>query len=245
MILARLFRNVSKQNWFTVSLELLVVVVGIFLGIQATNWNEDRVSRTDGYYYLDLLRGQLDAEIQEREEDIAQLSDRINRIRNTYELLYADKWSDDDYAEFKSDHAAVYPGLNETSRPSALRQLLDAGKIDLVESPAIQQMLFSLDGAYEDAITQSQISQRRISDAVTVLTRAIPYRDGVDVNAIPVEPDVLIESQDLKWAVRMILIMNGIQQRSLESLQSARKEARGELMEFLSSKESWIPYRED
>jgi len=237
VILTRLIRNLSEQNWFTVSLELVVVVAGIFLGIQATNWNEDRISRENGYYYLGLLQSQLEEEIEDRDEELAGLSERIDRIQKTWELLYADQWSDEDFAGFKSEHVAVYSTSSERSRPSALRQLLDAGKIDLVESRAIQQMLFRLDSAYEEAISQSEISSRRISNAVTVLTLAIRYGDASDVMAITVEPDILIESQELKWAVRSILIMNRVQKRSMESLQLARIEARDELIEFLSSNE--------
>jgi len=237
VILTRLIRNVSEQNWFTVSLELVVVVAGIFLGIQATNWNEDRISRESGYYYLGLLQSQLEKEIEDRDEELARLSDRIDRIQKTRELLYADQWSDEDFATFKSEHVAVFATSTERSRPSALRQLLDAGKIDLVESQAIQQMLFRLDSAYEEAISQSETASRRIGDAVTVLTLAIPYGDASSPNAIAVEPDILIGSQELKWAVRSIFNMNRIQQRSMESLQLARIEARDELIEFLSSNE--------
>jgi len=237
VILTRLIRNLSEQNWFTVSLELVVVVAGIFLGLQATNWNDDRISRESGYYYLGLLQSQLEKEIEDRDEELVRLSERIDRIQKTRELLYADQWSDEDFAGFKSEHVAVYTTSTERSRPSALRQLLDAGKIDLVESRAIQQMLFRLDSAYEDAISQSEISSRRIDNAVTVLTLAIPYGDASDANAIAVEPDILIESQELKWAMRSILNMNRIQKRSMESLQLARIEARDELIEFLSSNE--------
>ena len=42
MILRRFIQHVSEQNWFAVGLDVLVVIVGIFLGMQVTDWNEDR-----------------------------------------------------------------------------------------------------------------------------------------------------------------------------------------------------------
>ena len=45
MILHRLVTELRNQNWITVVLELVVVVVGIFLGLQADAWNEARNDR--------------------------------------------------------------------------------------------------------------------------------------------------------------------------------------------------------
>ena len=52
MILRRFTQHIKEQNWFAVGLDVIVVVVGIFLGMQVTDWNEDRKneSRTLNYY---------------------------------------------------------------------------------------------------------------------------------------------------------------------------------------------------
>ena len=42
MILRRFMNHVSEQNWFAVGLDVLVVITGIFLGMQVTEWNEGR-----------------------------------------------------------------------------------------------------------------------------------------------------------------------------------------------------------
>lgn len=42
MILRRLIDNVNEQNWFVVLLDVSVVMVGIFLGMQVTDWNDER-----------------------------------------------------------------------------------------------------------------------------------------------------------------------------------------------------------
>ncbi len=40
MILRRMADAIREQNWFTVFIETLIVVIGIFLGFQMTEWNE-------------------------------------------------------------------------------------------------------------------------------------------------------------------------------------------------------------
>ena len=52
MILRRLSQSLKEQNWMAISIELVLLVVGVFLGIQVANWNEERVER-------ELVRGHL------------------------------------------------------------------------------------------------------------------------------------------------------------------------------------------
>ena len=42
MIFRRISEQVRAQNWFTVGIELLILVLGVFIGIQASNWNDER-----------------------------------------------------------------------------------------------------------------------------------------------------------------------------------------------------------
>lgn len=49
MILRRISEHVKAQNWFAVAIDFVIVVVGVFIGIQVANWNAaratDRASR--------------------------------------------------------------------------------------------------------------------------------------------------------------------------------------------------------
>lgn len=47
MILRRLTANLRAQNWTAISIDLLIVVLGVFLGIQASNWNQARTDRAE------------------------------------------------------------------------------------------------------------------------------------------------------------------------------------------------------
>lgn len=56
MILRSLMRHVRGQNWFAVFLDFLIVVVGVFIGIQVANWNEARQQRVRETALLGELR---------------------------------------------------------------------------------------------------------------------------------------------------------------------------------------------
>jgi len=42
MLLRRICQHVTEQNWFAVFLDFIIVVVGVFIGIQVANWNAER-----------------------------------------------------------------------------------------------------------------------------------------------------------------------------------------------------------
>jgi len=45
MLLRRVIEHVHNQNWFAVCLDFVIVVVGVFIGIQVANWNDTRADR--------------------------------------------------------------------------------------------------------------------------------------------------------------------------------------------------------
>lgn len=55
MILRRITQHVKAQNWFAVALDFVIVVAGILLAFQITNWNEARERRLSETEYLKRL----------------------------------------------------------------------------------------------------------------------------------------------------------------------------------------------
>jgi hypothetical protein len=44
MVTRRIREHVRAHNWFAVAIDVLIVFLGVFLGIQANNWNEARIA---------------------------------------------------------------------------------------------------------------------------------------------------------------------------------------------------------
>jgi len=51
MVIRRIHHHIASHNWFAVFVDLLIVVVGVFLGTQANNWNQARIERSDAADY--------------------------------------------------------------------------------------------------------------------------------------------------------------------------------------------------
>lgn len=55
ILLRRMMQHVRTQNWFAVFLDFVIVVVGVFIGIQVANWNEGRIDRQSERRVLEQL----------------------------------------------------------------------------------------------------------------------------------------------------------------------------------------------
>jgi hypothetical protein len=72
MIQRRILRAFRKHDWFAVAVEVLIVVLGVFLGLQVSNWNQARGDQARVAVHLANLAEDL-------RSDIADI-DEINRV---------------------------------------------------------------------------------------------------------------------------------------------------------------------
>lgn len=59
MILRRVMEHLRKQEWTAVAIDFVIVVLGVFLGLQVSNWNEAAADRRAEAAYLSQLQGDL------------------------------------------------------------------------------------------------------------------------------------------------------------------------------------------
>ncbi|NIL93236.1 MAG: hypothetical protein GTO71_02075, partial [Woeseiaceae bacterium] len=86
MLLRRITQHIKDQNWFAVSIDFVIVVVGVFIGIQVANWNDERVAAADEAK----LMVRLTEEMQALEPELAQDAENYKAtVKATGALLTA------------------------------------------------------------------------------------------------------------------------------------------------------------
>lgn len=63
MLLRRITQHVKDQNWFAVALDFLIVVAGILIAMQITNWNETRQDKAALKSYLTSMSNNIRSDI--------------------------------------------------------------------------------------------------------------------------------------------------------------------------------------
>lgn len=59
MLLRRVIDHVREQNWTAVGIDFVIVVVGVVIGIEVANWNEERQLAAQERSYLGQLRDEI------------------------------------------------------------------------------------------------------------------------------------------------------------------------------------------
>src|SRR5512139_1856603 len=59
MALRSLAAHMRQQDWTAVTIEILIVIVGVFIGLHVSNWNDTRKENERGREYLQRLQAEL------------------------------------------------------------------------------------------------------------------------------------------------------------------------------------------
>ena len=63
MLLRRITQLIKNQNWFAVFLDFVIVVAGVFIGIQVANWNELKKEQQLEKQYIQNIISDLDDQL--------------------------------------------------------------------------------------------------------------------------------------------------------------------------------------
>ena len=143
MILRRIANALRNQDWGTVAMEIAIVVVGIFLGLQVDGWNQSRIDRQTERMYLSRIHDSLADDVASIEQSIRTAASR----RAMGELLIA-ALDDEDLA--MKDPNAFLIAIEQagyTLSPSiddyAFEELKDSGNIAIIGNIAIRESITS------------------------------------------------------------------------------------------------------
>ena len=90
MIINKIAQGLRRQDWFTAILELVILVIGIYIGLQVDDWVSERQDRETETMYLELLARDV-AELQQQvEAQRAFEKDKVDAAARAYKLLTAE-----------------------------------------------------------------------------------------------------------------------------------------------------------
>ena len=186
MILRRMADAISEQNWFTVTIEILVVVVGIFIGLQVDDWNEWRKDRLDERFYLQRLHDdvQLAFSLSDRVRDrrIDTIDDLVSAADTVFERSSRNSLSVD---ECEAIGVARFFNIVVSDLP-AVTELVSAGRLDIIQDADLRFAIIALQqraDALQELIPINTIVRVDLPMTFPDLIRAEGYFDE-DLNEI-------------------------------------------------------------
>lgn len=138
MILRRLTQSLKEQNWTAIVIEFVLLVIGVFLGIQVGNWNQEREQRNMSVAFSARLREDL-----RREQWVEQMVIEYNRqvrknAEHTLAALDGRQSLSDEQFLISAYRATQY--LYSNSNRSTYNELVSTGTMDLIADVRLRKI---------------------------------------------------------------------------------------------------------
>lgn len=139
MIYKRVAARLQAQDWVAILIELGIVIVGVFVGTQVSNWNADRLDRVETARMLEQLRPELERQIDTYRTAYTYYSTTRRFARTALAGWNGDpRVSDNDFVIAAYEASQIQGvGLNGTSWAA----IFGAERLRLIVDPAIRRDL--------------------------------------------------------------------------------------------------------
>jgi prefoldin subunit 5 len=225
MILRSLAIALRKQDWVTVVIETLIVVFGVFIGLQANNWNEARQERVETHSMLERLERDFEQQLGLTERGIER---QLELLEVTSRLINGIRAGQLDDETLAADLALVDSVVSIPGPSVAFQEMVSTGRLRLIRSEALRDELYAYDGYI--SLLRSQLSQ--IHTPMSELGRVIIRAKRLELSGQPsetftqigrveaVDRAVLLEDADIMNALQGAYIIQDASHLALVYLQA-------------------------
>ena len=185
MLLRSITQHVREQNWFAVFLDFVIVVAGILIAFQITNWNEARVEAQREQVLLERLHhdfvgivawgDRIMPWVNEAPEDVSRLIDQIR----------ADTEPELDDAFRRSARASVYLFATFEISPT-YQELVSTGTLSRISNTELREALASY-GRNRDA-------ERIVTEGLYALQNQGVTREAIRFATFVDDPDLSFDA---------------------------------------------------
>lgn len=137
MIRRRIAEHLKAQNWFAVAIDFVIVVIGVFVGIQVSNWNAARADRQRGDAFAVRLADDLRFEARSYATLISYYGSALSEARKAVAALEGGAPLTDEQLLVSAYRATQY--LRFASRNAVYQELIATGAIGLVRNDRLRE----------------------------------------------------------------------------------------------------------
>jgi len=136
MNLRRIMEHVRKLGWPAIGIELVIVVVGVFIGMQVSNWNVEREARQRGAMFAERLKADLREEAWYYQLQIEYSRDVLANAERAVDAL-SGRLNDSNEALLISAYRATQY-KQKARRRATYDELVSTGTLGLIKSQTLR-----------------------------------------------------------------------------------------------------------
>lgn len=136
MILRRVIAHVGRQEWTAIGIDLVIVVLGVFIGIQVSNWNVERETNARGAVFAERLQADLREEAWYYQLQIEYNRDVLANAERAVAGLSGKSAASNESLLINAYRATQYK--QRARRRSTYDELVSTGAIGLIKSETLR-----------------------------------------------------------------------------------------------------------
>lgn len=182
MIFRRFLQRFRQQPWGAIATELVIVIIGVFIGIQVANWNEDRATARQAAEFTVRLADDLRKEAWAYQSLINYSRQTNSNQRRVLDAMAGEIELSDEQFVISAYRATQYKEYNRYR--ATYDELVSTGSIGLVVDQALRETAVAL-------FTTSFLEQNMLQTRESEYRRL--FRENV---AAPVQEALLVRCGD-------------------------------------------------
>lgn len=175
MLLRRVMQHVKEQNWLAVGIDLVIVVFGVFIGIEVANWNEARRDREAEAIYLDRLDREINQILPDVDSSRDEIAGGLASLEEVRDFLATGEGVETLGGRHCGALATSHIFSDTIFYPPTIKELIATGRIILIRDDVIRTAILSFDQ------TNAEMSQLRTDIQIDRRLLARTYPDLIDI----------------------------------------------------------------
>jgi hypothetical protein len=142
MIYKRVAARLRAQDWVAITIEIGIVIIGVFIGMQVSNWNADRLEKHDIHTLLLQLRPELEARTR-----TSAINHDYYAITDRYAKVALAGWAGDSRVTDRDFSIAAYNAsqiISGSLDGNAYSLLLGGEQIRKIDDPVLRSAVVRL-----------------------------------------------------------------------------------------------------
>jgi hypothetical protein len=169
MILRRVIQHVRKQEWTAIAIDFLIVVIGVFVGLQVSNWNDSRKTSQRAAVFSERLAKDMRYEAWAYEYLIDYNRDVLSGAKAALDALYGTVPLSDEQFLIDAYRATQYKYMDRGR--STFDELISTGNIGLIADEDLRTTAISI---YTTTLIDVVAEEGRLAPVRTIFRRRVP-----------------------------------------------------------------------
>lgn len=169
-MLRHVITHLRRQDWTAVAVELVVVVLGVFIGVQASNWNQDRETDQKAAVFTARLKADLREEAWGYEMQIGYFTQTLANAKRAADALTGKTPLSDEALLIAAYRATQFNG--NTRRRATYDELTSTGEMGLIRDQTLRDLAMRL---YTDPVIDQITRDGQQSEYRKAFRRALAY----------------------------------------------------------------------